>query len=217
MIKKPTHIETLISGGEGLKLDFKFEISNAQKIAKTLVSFANTEGGVLLIGVKDNGVVAGIRTNEEVYMIDSAANLFSKPNIQFDVKSWNVKGKQVLEIKIHKGTQKPYFAKDIDNKWKAYVRVEDQNFLATNVLVRTWKEKKHRAVKIKYSRKEEFLLDYLRDFDSITIERFCELAEISKKEAENILVDFMILDIIKINISEKEVIYEFKEETENLF
>lgn len=207
----------MISRGEGLKLDFKFEISSAQKIAKTLVSYANTEGGTLLIGVKDNGVVAGIRTNEEVYMVDSAASLFCKPKVQFDVKSWNIKGKQVLEIKVFKGTQKPYFAKDIDNKWKAYVRVEDQNFLATNVLVRAWKEKKYRAIKIKYSRKEEFLLDYLRDFDSISLEKFCELAEISKNEAENILVDFMILDIIKVNISEKEVIYEFKEEIENLF
>ena len=52
-------------------LDFKFEISDSKKIARTLVAFANTDGGRLLIGVKDNGSISGIRSEEEKYMIDS--------------------------------------------------------------------------------------------------------------------------------------------------
>ncbi|MBN2890617.1 MAG: ATP-binding protein [Bacteroidales bacterium] len=210
-MKTPGHIEKLISGGENQTLDFKFEISNAQKIAKTLVAFANTDGGTLLIGVKDNGVIAGVRTDEEVYMIESASKIFSRPKINFEVKPWNIRGKQVLEITIPQSDIKPHFAKDADNKWKAYIRVADQNFLANNVQVRAWKEKEIRRVKIKYSRKEEFLLDYLKDFESITFEKFIELAEIKPKEAENILVDFIILDIIEISFTEKEVLYSFKE------
>lgn len=46
-------------------LDFKFEISDSKKIARSLVAFANTDGGRLLIGVKDNGVISGIRSEEE--------------------------------------------------------------------------------------------------------------------------------------------------------
>ena len=56
------HIQKLIEEGEHQMLDFKFEISDSKKIARTLVAFANTDGGRLLIGVEDNGASSGIRT-----------------------------------------------------------------------------------------------------------------------------------------------------------
>ena len=40
-------------------LEFKLRIDSQQKIAKTLVAFANGEGGRIAIGVRDNGSVAG--------------------------------------------------------------------------------------------------------------------------------------------------------------
>ena len=72
-MKKPHHIKTLIAEGEHQQLDFKFEISDASKIARSLVAFANTDGGKLLIGVKDNGVIRGIRSDEEKYMLEKTS------------------------------------------------------------------------------------------------------------------------------------------------
>lgn len=205
----PKYIFDLIENGESQTLDFKFEISNARKIAKTLVAFANTNGGKLLVGVKDNGKIAGIRTNEEVFMIESAANIFSRPKISFQIKPWNIGGKQILEIDIKQGKEKPYSAKDYDNKWKIYTRVADQNFIADSVLIKYWKEKEKRSVKIKYSRKEQFLLDYLKDYEDITIKEFMKFAQISKNTAQNILVDFLILEIIEMKTTENDVFYSF--------
>ena len=72
-MKKQHYIKELISQGEGVHLDFKFEISDAQKIARSLVAFANTSGGKLLIGVNDNGVIKGVLSEEEYYMIENAS------------------------------------------------------------------------------------------------------------------------------------------------
>ena len=69
----PQYIHALIAEGEHQQQDFKFEISDARKIAKTLSAFSNTDGGRLLIGVKDNGKIAGVRSDEEQYMIEAAA------------------------------------------------------------------------------------------------------------------------------------------------
>ena len=55
------YLRSLIAEGEHQELDFKFEISDARKIAKTLSAFYNTHGGRLLIGVKDNRRIAGVR------------------------------------------------------------------------------------------------------------------------------------------------------------
>ena len=68
------YIYALIAEGEHQQQDFKFEISDARKIAKTLSAFSNTDGGRLLIGVKDNGKIAGVRSDEEQYMIEAAAH-----------------------------------------------------------------------------------------------------------------------------------------------
>ena len=58
------YLEKLISEGEHVHQDFKFAISDARKIAKSLSAFANTEGGRLLVGVKDNGKIAGVRSEK---------------------------------------------------------------------------------------------------------------------------------------------------------
>ncbi|MBE6307665.1 MAG: ATP-binding protein, partial [Bacteroidales bacterium] len=80
---KPTdataYIHALIAQGEHVQQDFKYEISDARKIARTLSAFANTLGGRLLIGVKDNGRIAGVRSEEEMYMIEAAAQLYCTP------------------------------------------------------------------------------------------------------------------------------------------
>ena len=72
-------IERLIAEGEHDRQDFKYTISDARKIARSLSAFANHRGGRLLIGVKDNGTVAGVRSEEDIYMIETAAQIYCRP------------------------------------------------------------------------------------------------------------------------------------------
>ena len=124
------YLKSLIDEGEHQQLDFKFEISDAKKIARTLSAFSNTDGGRLLIGVKDNGRISGIRSDEEYYMVESAASLFCKPEVRFKSKDHTIEGKNVLEIYIPPSTIRPVYAKDDHNRWMAYIRVADENILA---------------------------------------------------------------------------------------
>ncbi|MFW6257370.1 MAG: helix-turn-helix domain-containing protein, partial [Prolixibacteraceae bacterium] len=94
------YLQKLILEGEHQQQDFKYCINDSKKIAKSLVAFANTDGGRLLIGVKDNGRIAGVRTDEEYYMVESAAKIYSEPPIDFSTKEWRHEGKMVLEISV---------------------------------------------------------------------------------------------------------------------
>ena len=58
----------MIAEGEHQQQDFKLRVDDAAKIAKTLCAFANSQGGRLLIGVRDSGEVAGCRVEEEFHM-----------------------------------------------------------------------------------------------------------------------------------------------------
>ena len=66
------YLQQLIAEGEHQQQDFKFEISDARKIARSLSAFSNTDGGRLLIGVKDNGRIAGVRSEEEIYKLNTS-------------------------------------------------------------------------------------------------------------------------------------------------
>lgn len=202
------YIRELIDQGEHQTLDFKFEISDARKIARTLSAFSNTDGGKLLIGVKDNGKIAGVRSEEEYHMMEAAAGMYCKPEIRFRVNRWNILGKTILEVDIPPLMSPPCLAQDTDLQWKAYIRVGDQNFLAGNVMMKVWnKGNRKKGILLEYSDAEEILLDYLKDHPEITQSGFCRLARIRESQAEKILSDLIVLEVIGIKISEKGAVY----------
>lgn len=195
----PDYIKRLIAGGEHQTLDFKFEVSDFRKIARTLVAFSNTDGGRLLVGVKDNGAIAGIRSEEEYFMIDGAARIYCRPEVRFHAREWKVEGKKVMEVVIERGENKPYLSQDDDNRWIAYIRQGDQNFKANKVLLRVWEQMKSgQPTTIRFRQAERLLLPYLEKNKSISISRFRRLVGLSLIQAENILVDFILLGLIEI-------------------
>jgi len=206
-----SYIKNLIRSGEHQQLDFKFEISDSRKIAKTLVAFSNTDGGTLLIGVKDNGKIAGVRSDEEFYMVQAAAGMYCKPEISFESKRWVVDGKTVLEVSIPKGANYPYFAQTEPNKWLAYIRVRDENILATTVHLRVWKNKTHnRGILMEYSEKVKKLMEYLEINPSISISKFCRTAFLPKSAAENILADLIYFGLIEAVYQDNHFVYRLK-------
>jgi predicted HTH transcriptional regulator len=212
-----TYIQKLILQGEHQKQDFKFQVNDSRKIAKTLSAFANTEGGKLLIGVKDNGVVAGVRSDEEFYMIEAAATMYCKPELDFAHRTWNVDGKTVLEIDIPALEEKPCFAENDSGKWMAYIRVKDKNILATPLQLKYWKrQNRNTGTFIRYSDKEKLLLQYLEENPFITLNKYCKIASIPRYLAENLLVNLLITDIIEMGQNEKMSWFRLKNPNESL-
>lgn len=202
------YIKNLIEEGEHQRLDFKFEISDSKKIARSIVAFANTKGGKLLVGIKDNGVIAGVRSEEEYYMVEAAASMYCKPEIPFASKEWTIDGKLVLEISISRSDAKPHLAPDKEGNWKAFVRVNDQNLIASKTLLKLWQaQKKSEPVSIRYREQEAVLMHYLEENQFITLSAFSRQAGIPRFLAEKILINFILLDIIYMDITEQQTYF----------
>lgn len=193
-----SYITKLIQQGEHQTQDFKYCISDSRKIARSLVAFANTDGGRLLVGVKDNGRIAGVRTDEEYYMVESAAKIYSKPEIEFTTKQHLIDGKTVLEVIIEPSPEKPHFARDDEGKWWAYFRKDDENRLANKIMIEVWKREKSRdGILINYSDAEKCLLDYLETNEKISVSKYARIAHLSYKKAEEIIINFRSVRILK--------------------
>jgi predicted HTH transcriptional regulator len=214
-VYKKHPIIQLIEEGEHQQLDFKFAVNDSKKIARSLSAFANTDGGRLLIGVKDNGKPAGVKSDEEFYMVQAASELHTNPPVEFESHKHSIEGKQILEIIIKKSEKRPHLAPDDKGNMKAFVRVGDQNLLANGVLINVWQnEKNETGVKLEYSDAEKFLLHFLCKNERITFSKFCKLARIEYSYAKKIFTDFILLNIIEIVITDKRIYYKLKDENQ---
>ncbi len=216
--KIPKYLKDLIAEREGLHLDFKFEISDYAKIARSLVAFANTDGGKLLIGVKDNGRISGIRSDEELYMIQGAAKLYCRPAIDFYFTTWQVGKKSVLEITIPRSKKRPHYARDDHGHWRAYIRVKDKNFVANSVMIRVWKNIENpdrQPISIRFERKEDILLKFLSDHEFITFSRIRTLTGLKPRVIEDMLVDLITINVVDISFDNQgKAIYKLRKDSD---
>lgn len=203
------NIKRLILEGENVSLDFKKTISKAEKIAKTLVAFANNQGGRLLIGVADDGSIKGVKSEEEEkYMVNKAAHQFCKPAIEPRFEEYLVDDKLVLVAEIPKSDVKPHYALDEQGKWWVYFRVQDKTVLASKILIDVLKKNNHdEGTLISYSEQEKILLEYLDANGRITLKEFSKLTRSAYRKAQKIIVNLILSGIILPHITEKEEYY----------
>ena len=203
------NVKKIIFEGEGVTLDFKKTITSCEKIARTMVSFANNKGGRLLIGVADDGTIKGVKSeDEERYMITRAAQLFAKPALEPKFEEVYVDDKVVLVVEIPESDTKPHYALAEDGKWWVYVRVKDKSVLASKVVVDVLKHSADKTgVLIEYSAKEKALLEYLEKVERIDVKESCKLANMSRRAAQRVLVNMVLSGVIRIHTTEKEEYY----------
>lgn len=195
--------------GEGVTLDFKKTITSCEKIAKTMVSFANNKGGRLLVGVSDDGTINGVKSeDEENYMLTKAAHFFCKPALEPIFQEIYIDDKIILVVEIKKSEMKPHYALGDDKKWWVYIRVNDKSVLASKVVVEVLKrENNDQGVFLEYTSKEKALLEYLEENQRITSREYSHMLNLSSRRSQRILVNLVLSGVIRLHTTEKEEYY----------
>lgn len=200
-----------IAEGEHQMQDFKMRIDDARKIARTLSAFANSDGGRLLIGVKDNGSISGVNAEEEIHMIQAAAEIYCKPAVPFKFQVWKVDYKTVLEVNIPASDRKPHAACDEENNWKPYIRLHDKTLPAPAVLLEVWRGKDddvtHRYF---HTEKEKKIFDTLQQYPGISYSALLRKTMLPKHILTKLLARFIRWDLIVMDFDQDKAIYKLK-------
>jgi hypothetical protein len=129
-------ISSLIAGGESKWLEFKANVPPDQVIAKHLVAFGNTEGGVVLFGIGDKGTILGIPENKigaDIARLKRlASSLLPYPA---EVDAIDYQGKSLIYIKVEKAPES--FRPLMTAHGEIYTRHSDRihaNHLAQNLV-----------------------------------------------------------------------------------
>lgn len=133
------YIAAAVAEGEHEHQDFKYMISDVRKIARSVSAFANADGGRLLIGVKDNGTIAGVRNEEDIYMVEQAARRYCNPPQEVEFTAFRCEaGAVVIRATVARAACRPVRAQEPDGRWRAYYRVADENIVAHPLMLRAW-------------------------------------------------------------------------------
>ena len=107
------NIQNIIAKGENKNTEFKSQTPSSNKIAKTLIAFANGSGGKLIIGVSDSGDIIGFKGDlpSEMDKISNIVHDLIHPSLLPEVYSYNVDGKILLVIEVFPSQIKPHYIK----------------------------------------------------------------------------------------------------------
>jgi len=117
---------------EGKTLEFKRDLSSPDKVLRTVIAFANTAGGVLLIGVEDGTrSVRGVAhpLDEEERLTNMIADGIS-PQVVPDIEILPWRKTYILCLRIHPGSNRPYFLRKLGPEKGAFIRVGSTNRIA---------------------------------------------------------------------------------------
>lgn len=197
-IKGKYYIASLIEEGEHEHQDFKFAVSDARKIARSLSAFANNDGGRLLIGVKDNGVIAGVRNEEDIYVVEQAAGMYCVPPQEIHVTAFKTEGGlTVMRVEIDRAPVRPVHVKEQGGELKAYYRVRDENIVAPQLMVKAWiTASSDSGTIVEITPAGRKLLEMASANEGVTLEQFMVSAHVSQLTAEELAVSLYGMGLI---------------------
>lgn len=205
------NLADLLKQGEGVSLDFKQKITSCDKIAKTLCSFANTVGGIILVGVKDDRTITGIDPEEEKYMLEQAALHYCQPAITLSYEEIEEEDELiVLKVYVAPSDQKPHASRTKGGDWKVYIRQRDKSLPAGKHMIRHLRQSPLEALPgelIPADKNETRLLEYLQTQERITVAELAILFNFSRRRAQRLLLTMVQKGFIRLFEHEKEDYY----------
>ena len=123
----PLDPRAIIAADENAKIEFKRDDRNLrpEHLAREIVAFANMNGGVIMLGVEDDGTVSGVtRRNLQAWLMDTVIGRFIDPQIVPDYDEFVLDGKPIAIVTVPAGSAKPYAVRQ-QERTDYYIRLGD--------------------------------------------------------------------------------------------
>ena len=201
------YLQSLIREGEHQQQDFKYRVSDAQKLAKSVSAFANTDGGRLLIGVRDDGNMSGVRSEEEIYMMHLAAYRYCRPEASIKFDTYHVDGHTIVVATIPPSERRPICAIDENGKPRAYIRIADENIVASPVHLAIWREsQKPEGAMMTYTDSIKKVLKVLQD-QPLPLNHIVRRSRIPRYKVITILAQLIRFRIVQWKYTDQQFLF----------
>ena len=201
------YLLSLIKEGEHQQQDFKYRVSDALKLAKSVSAFANTDGGRLLIGVRDDGHMSGVRSEEEIYMMHQAAYRYCRPEASIKFDTYHVEGRTIVVATVPPSDKRPICVIDEEGKPRAYIRIADENIIASPVHLAVWREaQKPQGSMMTYTDTVSKLLEAI-DGERLTLNQIVRRSAIPRHKVITLLARLIRFHVVKCERAEQQFLF----------
>jgi len=201
------YLLSLIKEGEHQQQDFKYKVTDAAKLARSVSAFANTDGGRLLIGVRDDGHLSGVRSEEEIYMMHQAAYKFCKPEASIKFDTYHAEGRNIVVATVPPSLKRPVCALDEDGRQRAYIRIADENIVASPVHLALWREAQlERATVMTYTDAVRQLMDTLQT-ERLTLNQVVRRSGLQRYKVISLLARLVRFGVVHWEFSDRQFLF----------
>ncbi len=187
----------LVAEGENGQTEFKRLVHSPSKIAKPITAFANTAGGIILIGVDDDKRIVGIHSEKEILeIVDEGVKLHIDPEPEIEIYHEEFKRRLVLMVLVPESPDKPHYhlgettdprtGKSVTEK-RVYTREGSRNRALCDDRIELMQSKKN-PLKLSFGAAEKMLLGYLQQNRQVTAGEYAAMAEIPLADARERLI-----------------------------
>tara|TARA_B100000963_G_scaffold361783_1_gene399547 strand:- start:1117 stop:1821 length:705 start_codon:yes stop_codon:yes gene_type:complete len=206
-------LTNLVQRGESSILEFKQKVTSPEKLAREIAAFANTEGGIILVGVGDKGELIGLETYlEEEFWLKQAAEQECVPPVNITFELFQIGQRDILIVNVPESPVKPVQVKASKSSKirKVYIRVDDASVEASNEYIQVLKQNgATQGITFEYGEKEQILFRYLKEYSVITVSDFSNIAHINSYRAAKILVNLVSAGVLDLYEKDGKAHYTF--------
>jgi predicted HTH transcriptional regulator len=200
-------LQNLINEGEHQQQDFKYRVSDALKLAKSVSAFANTDGGRLLIGVRDDGHMSGVRSEEEIYMMHQAAYRYCRPEASIKFDTYHADGRTIVIATVPPSDKRPICVIDENGKRRAYIRIADENIVASPVHLAIWRESQNeQGTMMTYTDTVRKLLDAMQD-QRLTLNQVVRRSAIPRHKVITLLARLIRFRVVQWEYTDQQFLF----------
>lgn len=199
-------LRELVRQGENLHLEFKRRASSPDQIVREMIAFANTAGGILLVGVNDDGELSGVKyPDEESLVIKKAIVKYSRPHIAFTETVIRLsENKFVIQYEIPVSRKRPHFFRVSNRQSITYIRLRDMSMKASREMSEIVKRgKQGKNIQFTYGDHEAALMKFLERNGKITLSEFEILTGLNHDVAAEKLITLVLANVLKIIPTDK--------------
>lgn len=199
-------LRQLVRQGEGSHLEFKSRASSPDQIVCEMIAFANTSGGIILVGVSDAGELSGVKyPNEESLLIRKAVIKYSRPHVYYTETIIPISQKKfVIQYEIPVSRKRPHVFRISNKQSVTYIRLRDMSMKASREMSEIVRRgKAGRNIQFTYGEAESALMKYLGNKEKITLAEFQILTGLNYAQAADKLITLVLANVLRITPTEK--------------
>ena len=175
-------VKQLITRGQDVSLEFTSHIENQLTITRTIVAFANTNGGKVIVGINEKNKVIGVEPAEELKLFKELINNDCAPIVPFESKVIEEGRHLLLEIDVPKSSIK-HKAKGEEGEMQFYHRIKDTTLVGNRVIINLWKLQDDSTSKpIDLDDNLKAIFEFIEEYKPVTVSKIFRFFALNKND-----------------------------------